>query len=78
MIAEDAQAQHTEAQNILPESQEHARLEKLVRTMALEIERLNEETKQLSAAVLMYREVVRRIQTAGFCQRQKRLRGNRY
>lgn len=51
-------------------SKEHRRLEQLVRTMALEIENLNEETKQLRAAVLMYREVVRRTQEVGFLQRQ--------
>ena len=51
-------------------SQEHRRLEQLVRTMALEIENLNEETKQLRAAVLMYREVVRRTEEVGFLQRQ--------
>jgi hypothetical protein len=33
--------------------------------MAVEIERLNEETKQLRAAVLMYREVARRSQREG-------------
>ena len=45
-------------------------MEKLVRIMALEIERLNEETKQLRAAVLMYREVARRTEVAVFGQRQ--------
>ena len=66
---EHAQAQRTEAQKILPWSEER-QLEKLVRTMALEIERLNEETKQLRAAVLMYREVARRTEAVGFLQRQ--------
>ena len=67
---EHAQAQRTEVRNILPWSEER-QLEKLVKTLALEIERLNEETKQLRAAVLMYREVARRIEAAGFLQRQK-------
>ena len=66
---EHAQAQRTEAQNILPWSAKR-QLEKLVRTMALEIERLDEETKQLRAAVLMYREVARRTEVAVFGQRQ--------
>ena len=61
---EHAQAQSTEAQNILPWSEER-QLEKLVRTMALEIEQLEEETKQLRAAVLMYREVARRTRGSG-------------
>ena len=68
---EHAQAQRTEVQNKLLRSQEHRRLAELVRIMALEIEHLNEETKQLGAAVLMYREVVRRTEAAGFPQRQK-------
>jgi len=68
---EHAQAQRTEVQNKLLRSQEQRRLEELVRIMALEIEHLNEETKQLGAAVLMYREVVRRTQAAGFLHRQK-------
>ena len=68
---EHAQPQHTEVENKLLRSQEHRRLVELVRIMALEIEHLNEETKQLGAAVLMYREVVRRTQAAGFLQRQK-------
>jgi hypothetical protein len=66
---EHAQAQRTEVQNKLLRSQKHRWLEELVRIMALEIEHLNEETKQLDAAVLMYREVVRRTQAAGFLQR---------
>ena len=66
---EHDQSRRKEVQNILPWSEER-QLEKLVRTMALEIERLNEETKQLRAAVLMYREVARRIEAAGFLQRQ--------
>ncbi len=53
-----------------PGSQEHRRLQQLVSTMALEIENLNEETKQLRAAVLMYREVVRRTQEVAFLQQQ--------
>jgi hypothetical protein len=68
---EHAQAQRTEVQNKVLRSQEHRRLAELVRIMALEIEHLNEETKQLGAAVLMYREVVRRTEAAGFLQRQK-------
>ena len=66
----DAQAQPTQVRYILPSPQEH-KLEQRVRTMALEIERLNEETKQLRAAVSMYREVARRIEAAGFRERQK-------
>jgi hypothetical protein len=65
---EHAQSRRTEVQNILPWSEER-QLEKLVKTLALEIERLNEETKQLRAAVLMYREVARRTQVAGFLHR---------
>ena len=41
-------------------------LEQHATTQEIEIEHLNEETKQLGAAVLMYREVVRRTQAAGF------------
>ena len=66
-----AQVQRTEVQSKLIRSQEHRRLTELVRIMALEIEQLNEETKQLGVAVLMYREVVRRTEAAGFMQRQK-------
>ena len=57
-----AQAQRKEVQNILPSSEEHQRQKMQVRTMALEIERLTEETKQLRAAVSMYREVARRLE----------------
>ena len=67
---EPAHTHRTEVPNKFLGSQEYRRLEELVRTMALEIENLNEETKQLRAAVLMYREVVRRIQEVGFLQRQ--------
>ena len=52
--------------NKLLQSQEHRRLAELVRIMALEIEHLNEETKQLGAAVHVYREVVR-TRRRGFC-----------
>ena len=38
---------------------ESKRLAIMVRTMALEIERLNEDNQQLRAAIRMYREVVR-------------------
>ena len=67
---EHAHTHGTEVPNKFLGSQEHRRLEELVRTMALEIENLNEETKQLRAAVLMYREVVRRTEEVGFLQRQ--------
>ena len=67
---EHAHTHRTEVPNKFLGSQEHRRLEELVRTMALEIENLNEETKQLRAAVLMYREVVRRTQEVGLVQRQ--------
>ena len=67
---EPAHTHRTEVPNKFLGSQEHRLLAELVRTMALEIENLNEETKQLRAAVLMYREVVRRTQEVGFLQRQ--------
>ena len=67
---EHAHTHRTEVPNKFLGSQEHRRLEELVRTMALEIETLNEDTEQLRAAVLMYREVVRRTQEVGFLQRQ--------
>jgi len=49
-------------QDVLPGFDEHRRLVTLVKTMALELERLVEETAQLRAAVLIYREVARRSQ----------------
>jgi|RhiMethySRZTD1v2_1073278.scaffolds.fasta_scaffold327913_2 hypothetical protein len=39
---------------------EHRRLVTAIRTMALELERVNEDNAQLRAAILMYREVMRR------------------
>ena len=63
---ENAPTQRTTMQNIVPWSEEYQRHQRLVRTMAVEIERLNEETKQLHAAILMYREVARRTQAAVF------------
>jgi hypothetical protein len=59
-----AQAQRADVQDVFHGFDEHRRLVTLVKTMALEIERLNEETKQLRAAALIYREVARRSQTA--------------
>jgi hypothetical protein len=44
---------------VLQEICESKRLAIMVRTMALEIERLNEDNQQLRAAIRMYREVVR-------------------
>jgi hypothetical protein len=38
---------------------ESKRLAIMVRTMALEIERLNEDNQQLRAAISIYREVIR-------------------
>ena len=64
------QAPHTNAQDVLRGFDEHRRLATLVSTMALEIERLNEETKQLRAAVLIYREVARRSHAAHSRDRQ--------
>lgn len=49
-----------EVQDVLSSFHEHRRLVKLVSTMTLEIERLNEDNAQLHAAVAIYREVVRR------------------
>jgi hypothetical protein len=54
------QARVSEVQDILRSFHEHQRLVKLVSTMTLEIERLNEDNVQLHAAVKIYREVVRR------------------
>jgi len=49
-----------ELREALRKFQEHRRLVTLLRSMALELERLNEDNSQLRAAVQMYREVMRR------------------
>jgi len=50
----------TKLRAILREFHEHRRLVTAIRTMALELERVNEDNAQLRAAILMYREVMRR------------------
>jgi len=47
-------------QDVLQKLRYHQRLTGLVRTMAHEIARLDEDNVQLHAAVKMYREVLRR------------------
>ena len=47
-------------QDILESVTEHSRFIMIVRAMAREIERLNEDNTQLRAAVAMYRAVLRR------------------
>jgi hypothetical protein len=47
---------------VLRSFQEHRRLIDVVKTMARELERLDEDNRQLRAAVGIYREVVRRGQ----------------
>ena len=47
-------------QDILRGFHQHRRLVTLLRTMARELERLDEDNVQLRAAVLLYREVARR------------------
>jgi hypothetical protein len=49
-----------EVKDILRSFHEHQRLVGLVRNMAKEIERLDEDNVQLHAALLIYRDVVRR------------------
>jgi hypothetical protein len=44
---------------------EYRRLTALVKSMAQEIERLNEDNLQLRAAILIYREVVQRRSAVG-------------
>jgi hypothetical protein len=55
-----AKVSPTEVQDVLRSFREHQRLVKLVSTMTLEIERLNDDNVQLHAAVKIYREVARR------------------
>ena len=50
---------------------EYKRLAVMVRTMAREIERLNEDNQQLRAATRMYREVVRRQKVMARVGRQR-------
>ena len=54
-----------EVQNALRCIQQHHKLVNLVRSMAKELERLEEDNQQLRAAVQMYREVVRRTTASG-------------
>ena len=49
-----------QVEEILASVTEHTRLTAVIRSMAREIERLEEENRQLHAAVGMYRAVVRR------------------
>jgi len=55
-----AQVPFPQVQEILESVTEHRRLTTVIRAMAREIERLEEENKQLQAAVEIYRAVVRR------------------
>jgi hypothetical protein len=50
----------TKIREVLRGLDEHRRLVAALRTMALELERLNEDNAQLRATILIYREVVRR------------------
>jgi mRNA degradation ribonuclease J1/J2 len=50
---------------------EYKRLAVMVRTMAREIERLNEDNQQLRAATRVYREVVRRQKVMARVGRQR-------
>lgn len=56
----DAKAGVPSIQEILRPFRRHQRLVALVKTLALEIERLDEDNVQLRAAVSMYREAIRR------------------
>jgi hypothetical protein len=49
-----------QAQAILESVTEHTRLTAVVRTLAREVERLEEDNRQLRAAIEVYRSVVRR------------------
>lgn len=53
-------AQPPTLREVLRSIQQHKRLIAIVETMAREIERLEEDNRQLRAAVGVYREVVRR------------------
>ena len=55
-----AQVPAHNAHEILARVTEHTRLTAIIRAMAREIERLDEENRQLHAAVDMFRAVVRR------------------
>ncbi len=55
-----AQVSSSKIHAVLQSVTKHHRLTVLVRTMALEIERLEEDNTQLRAAVAMYREALRR------------------
>ena len=57
---ERTQPPQAKVQDILRGFHQHRRLVTLLRTMARELERLDEDNMQLRAAVLLYREVVRR------------------
>ena len=59
---EQMQAPLTKVQDAFAGLYEHRPLVTLVRTMALELERLDEDNAQLRAAILMYCEVARRSQ----------------
>jgi hypothetical protein len=54
------QTEIPEIQKTLRQFREHRRLVGLVKTMALEIERLDDDNVQLRAAASMYREAIRR------------------
>jgi hypothetical protein len=54
-------ASFPEVQNVLRSFHDRHRLTGLVETMAQKIELLDEDNRQLRAAVTIYREVIRRI-----------------
>ena len=57
---DQARATSPAVRQVLRSFQKHKRLIDLVRAMASEMERLEEDNRQLRAAVGMYREVMRR------------------
>jgi len=52
-------------QDLLQSVQKHKRLAALIREMAQEIERLDDDNAQLRAAVAIYREIARRYSQTG-------------
>jgi hypothetical protein len=65
-----AHASYSEVQNVLRPFDSQQRLAGVVKTMAQKIELLDEDNRQLRAAVTIYREVIRRMNSHASSLRQ--------